>query len=69
MPNVRVAVVPSRHMHPGSMTTDEQGWVEIFPTPVDAFEVYVDLAGGKQQLGPINLAPGQNEGEVVLRIQ
>lgn len=66
---LRAKVLRTGYSLPGGLVTDDDGWLEIYPAPNAAFELEVEVDGAVQQLGPIDLPPGRDDGAVVVRAQ
>ncbi len=60
-------VAPDFH-RPGPMRTDDSGWVTVSPAPLSAFHLVTTIGEVKHKLGPIDLPPGQTNGDVTIRV-
>lgn len=65
--DLRVRVVRKGYFLPGGLKTDDNGEVEVFPAPLDAFHVEVTIADTKQKLGPFDLPQGETTGTIVVQ--
>lgn len=67
--NLPVKVKRKGYALPGGLRTDANGWVEIFPAPLNAFHLQADLDDGREYFGPIDLPTRQTEGEVTVHTE
>ncbi|MCA8973706.1 MAG: hypothetical protein KDC98_03245, partial [Planctomycetes bacterium] len=66
--DLRLEVKRKGYFLPGGLKTAADGRIEIYPAPFDAFELDAVVDGRHQRLGPIDLPPGQDRGDVVVRM-
>lgn len=69
IPGTRVRIVRKGYSLPGGLKTNERGEVEVFPAPLDAFQVEVSIDGKKRRLGPFDLPPGTTNGTIVVPVK
>lgn len=64
----RIRVRRTGYHMPGGLTTDAEGRVDVYPAPLDAFELEVTVDGDKQRVGPFDLPLGATEGDVLVQL-
>lgn len=62
---LRIKVAHKGYFIPGGLKTDAEGFVEIYPAPLQAFHVDVTIDGKTQKLGPFDLPAGATTGTIV----
>ncbi|MFN3244120.1 MAG: hypothetical protein ACE37K_21615 [Planctomycetota bacterium] len=64
----RIRILRTGYHMPGGLTTDAEGRVDVFPAPLEPFDVEVTFDGDKQRVGPFDLPLGATEGDVLVQL-